>query len=363
MKHIDPYRHPGLIKSLVSKLHETNIDGRSIAFMEVCGTHTMNIHRHGIRDVLPENIRMISGPGCPVCVTPRTGIDNAVAYARIPDTIVASFGDMLRVPGSTSSLIDERSKGADVRVVYSPLDAVEIAKKNPGRKIVFLGIGFETTVPTVAMSIIKALDENLKNYFVLPLGKLIPPAMDALVSNPNLKIDGFLCPAHVSAIIGMKPYESVVAKGIPCVIAGFEPADILSGLIMLLSQVIEGRAEVENEYSRVVRYDGNPKARGIIKTVFEPDDVEWYGLGTIPMSGLKIRDEYAELDASRALPVDVEPTIPAHGCRCGDVLTGLIDPPDCPLFGKKCTPEMPFGACMVSSEGTCAAWFKYRTVS
>jgi hydrogenase expression/formation protein HypD len=360
MKYIDPYREPGLLKSLVAKLHGTNRQDRPVAFMEVCGTHTMNIHRHGIREVLPKNIRLISGPGCPVCVTPRSGIDTAVAYARRPDTIVASFGDMLRVPGSTSSLIDERSMGADVRVVYSPIDAVEIAKEHREKKIVFVGIGFETTVPTVAISILKALDENLKNYFVLSLGKLIPPAMNALVADPRLKINGFLCPAHVSAIIGMKPYEPIARKGIPCVIAGFEPADILSGLISLLKQVNDGKAYVENGYKRVVRYEGNPKAQEIISTVFEPVDAEWHGLGTMPESGLEIRDEYEELDAVRALPVEMEQTIPAEGCRCGDVLMGLIDPPECALFAKSCTTETPFGACMVSSEGTCAAWYKYR---
>jgi len=327
--------------------------------MEVCGTHTMNVHRHGIRDVFPSNVRLISGPGCPVCVTPRHGLDTAIAYARDPEVIVATFGDMIRVPGSTSSLSDERSRGADVRIVYSQLDSIDIARKNPDKTVVFMGIGFETTVPGLAQTIIVAEKEGLKNFKALSLGKVIPPAMDLLASDPELNIHGFLGAAHVSTIIGLKPYEPIAEKGIPVVVAGFEPADILAGIYSLLKQISEGRSEVENEYSRIARPEGNPKAVELIERVFEVVDSEWLGFGVIPKSGLRIRDEYVEFDAERSYPVEVEEEIKVTGCRCGEVLKGLIDPPECGLFGKVCTPSEPKGACMVSSEGTCAAWYKY----
>jgi len=362
MKHLDPYRQPEKLRALASKMNSIDLPDRPINLMEVCGTHTMNIHRHGIREVLPPNVRLISGPGCPVCVTPRSGIDTAVAYARDPDVIVTTFGDMIRVPGSTSSLSDEKSKGADVRVVYSQIDSIEIAKANPGKTVVLMGIGFETTIPGNALTVLKARELGVDNLKLLSLGKIIPPAMELLASNPDLNLHGYLAAAHVSTIIGLKPYESIAAKGLPVVVAGFEPADILAGLIKLLEQVRDERSVVENEYSRIARYEGNPKAQEVINEVFEVVDSEWLGFGVIPSSGMKIRDKYADLDAEVVHPVEVEQTKIITGCRCGEILMGLIDPPECGLFGKVCTPSSPAGACMVSTEGTCAAFYKYRSV-
>jgi hydrogenase expression/formation protein HypD len=360
MKHLDPYRVPERLRALAASIRELPLPDEEIDLMEVCGTHTMNIHRHGIRDVFPENVRLISGPGCPVCVTPRRGIDTAVAYARDPGVIVTTFGDMVRVPGSTSSLEKERAGGADIRIVYSPLDGLEIARENPKKDVVFMGIGFETTSPGIAHTILKAKEDDLDNFGVLALGKLIPPAMELLVADPRLRIQGFLAAAHVSTIIGMEPYEPIASKGIPVVVAGFEPADILAGVRALLKQISEGRAAVENEYSRVARPDGNPQALETLHRVFETVDSEWLGLGEIPRSGIRIREELADFDAERAHPVEVEPTREETGCRCGEVLMGLIEPPECGLFAGVCTPSSPEGACMVSSEGTCAAYFKYR---
>jgi len=362
MKHIEPYRRPGSLRALARRLHSIPLPDRPINLMEVCGTHTMNVHRHGIRDLFPANVRLISGPGCPVCVTPRRGLDTAIAYARDPNVILATFGDMIRVPGSTSSLQDERAKGSDIRILYSQLDAVEIARQNPDKIVVLVGIGFETTLPGNAMSVLKAKESGVGNFKLLSLGKIIPPAMELLANDPELNIHGFLAAAHVSTIIGLNPYEPIAAKGIPVVVAGFEPADILDGIAMLLQQVSDGRAEVENEYKRVARHDGNPRAREIIGKVFEVADSDWHGFGTIPMSGMKIREEYSEFDAEISYPVEVEPTRLITGCRCGDVLKGLIEPPECGLFGNVCTPSSPQGACMVSSEGTCAAFYKYRRV-
>ena len=362
MNHIDQYRAPERIRAIAAMAAKLTLPDSLITLMEVCGTHTMNIHRHGIRELMPNGVRLISGPGCPVCVTPRPGIDKAVAYARQLDTIVCSFGDMLRPPGSTSSLLNERANGADVRIVYSPLDAVKIAKENADKKVIFIGIGFETTAPLIAATIIQAKKEVIKNYKVLALGKLIPPAMDMLVSDERLKINGFLCAAHVSTIIGTKSYKPIAEKGIPCVVAGFEPVDIMAGIYSLLKQVSEGRSEVENEYSRIAKPEGNIKALEILDDVFEPADSEWLGIGEIPKSGLRIREKYSEFDAEAMWPVEAEATMREKGCRCGEILMGLIEPPECPLFANVCTPEMPHGACMVSSEGTCAAFYKYQKV-
>jgi hydrogenase expression/formation protein HypD len=360
MKHLDPYRDPATLRALAAKLRDIPLPDRQINLMEVCGTHTMNIHRHALADLLPKNVRLISGPGCPVCVTSRHGLDTAIAFARKPDVIIATFGDMIRVPGSTSSLALERAKGADVRIIYSQLDSLDIAKENQSKLVVFLGIGFETTLPGNAQVILEAKKEKIGNFAELGLGKIIPPAMELLADDPALNLHGFLAAAHVSTIIGLKPYEAIAAKGLPVVVAGFEPADILAGVIALLTQISEGRSSVENEYSRVARKDGNPNALEIINKVFEVADSEWLGFGTIPKSGMKIRDEFSEFDAIIRHPVEVEPTRLYTGCRCGEVLKGLIVPPECALFGKVCKPESPVGACMVSSEGTCAAYYKYR---
>jgi hydrogenase expression/formation protein HypD len=333
-----------------------------MTLMEVCGTHTMAIYQHGIRSLLPASIRLISGPGCPVCVTPVDYVDHAVALARRPGTIVATFGDMVRVSGSSSSLLREKAMGADVRVVYSPLDAVSLAQKHPKRAVVFLGVGFETTTPTIAGSILEAKRRGVTNYLVLGAHKTIPGPMVILADDPELQVDGYLCPAHVSAIIGAEAYEPLARDHqVPCVVTGFEPLDMLQGVAMLARQIMAGEAKVEIQYSRIVKKEGNARARQILYEVFEPCDARWRGIGVIPGSGLGIREEYAAFDAARHLPVIVEESREHQGCLCGEILKGKVTPKECPLFRSACTPENPVGACMVSSEGTCAAEFKYGT--
>ena len=361
MKYSAEYRDPELAKALVRAIAEDvqGFPGQMI-LMEVCGTHTMSIYQHGIRSLLPQQVRLISGPGCPVCVTPIAYIDQAVAYARRPATIVATFGDMIRVPGSTSNLQREKAEGADVRIVYSPLDAVGIAEKNPECSVVFLGVGFETTAPTIGGSLLEAERRGLTNYFVLCAHKTMPTPMIALTSDPELKVDGYICPAHVSAVIGSDAYRPLAEDyGVPCVVTGFEPVDMLRGIQMLVRQVVAGEARVECEYSRIVKPQGNRTAQAILERVFEPCDAEWRGIGSIPASGLRLRAAYQKFDAIQALPVAVEEPHEHQGCLCGEILKGKVTPRDCPLFRKGCTPEHPIGACMVSSEGTCAAEYKY----
>jgi len=328
--------------------------------MEVCGTHTMAIARYGIRGLLPDTIHLLSGPGCPVCVTPHHLIDHAVALARRNDVIIATFGDMIKVPGSTSSLEAERARGHAVQVVSSTLDALKIADTTPDKKIVFIGVGFETTIPTVAVSLVEARTHHVNNYYVLCAHKVIPPALDAL-SQGDVAIDGYICPGHVSTIIGYECYESIVKQyGIGCVISGFEPLDILQTIQSLVSQKKNNKPAFENQYTRAVKPEGNPQARSVIHTVFEPEDSEWRGLGILPMSGLKIRPEFQSWDAAAQIPVDIEPTVEPAGCLCGDVLQGKVKPFECSLFGRACNPDHPVGACMVSSEGTCAAYYRYN---
>lgn len=365
MKYSTEFRDPRvaagflhIIRSLSERLE------KSISLMEVCGTHTMAIYRHGIRPLLPDPVRLTSGPGCPVCVTPVEFVDKAVALARLPEVIVTTFGDMMRVPGSSSSLLREKACGADVRIVYSPLDAVAIAEKNPRNQIVFLGVGFETTAPTVAASILDAAKREVNNFFVLCAHKTMPQAMSALTSDPDLKIDGYLCPAHVSTIIGADAYLPLAtARNIPCVITGFEPVDILQGIAMLVGQIVAGEARVENQYSRFVRPAGNPQALKILDQVFGPCDARWRGLGVIPGSGLIIREKFSRFDIEKRLDIKTEVPHEPPGCRCGEILMGKITPLDCPLFGTACTPEEPVGACMVSSEGVCSAAYKYGETS
>ncbi len=328
--------------------------------MEVCGTHTMAIFRNGIKEILPANINLISGPGCPVCVTPIFYIDEIIALSRKNDFIITTFGDMIRVPGSTSTLEKEKANGADIRIVYSILDALEVALNSPSKKIIFMGIGFETTSPTIASTIIKAEEEKISNFFVLSVAKIIPPAMQALLESGEVDIDGFICPGHVSTIIGSRPYNFIATQyGIPCVIGGFEPLDILQTIFMLVRQIEESDAKIEIQYQRVVKPEGNKIALEKLSKVFKVVDSEWRGMGEIPLSGLEIRDEYAQYNA-RKFNVIVEKTQEFIGCRCGEVLRGIIAPPECPLFRKVCNPEDPKGACMVSSEGTCAAYYKYN---
>ena len=329
--------------------------------MEVCGTHTVAAFRSGLRSVLPETLRLVSGPGCPVCVTPVNYVDRAVAMASIAEVTVATFGDMVRVPGSTTSLERARAGGADVRVVYSATDALEIARRNPGRRVVFLGVGFETTAPGTAWTIQEARRDGVENFGVFCAHKTMPEAMAALASGGELRIDGFMCPGHVSTVIGARPYEFLARDfGVPCVITGFEPTDILEALLMLVTQRLEGRAEVEIQYARSVRPEGNPAARRLIDEVFEPCDVEWRGLGCIPGSGLRIRASFAAHDAERWFPDPEAPPPREHpGCICGDVLRGAREPAECPLFARVCTPDSPVGPCMVGAEGACAIWYKY----
>lgn len=363
MKYGREFRDPEVARAMlaaIGRLAEQML--RPLTFMEVCGTHTMAIYQHGIRSLLPETIRLISGPGCPVCVTPVDFLDHALALARRPQTLVATFGDMLRVPGSSSSLQTEKARGADIRIVYSPLDAVALAEENPQAEVVFLSVGFETTTPTIAGSILEAQRRGVCNFSALTANKTMPAAMAALTADAALQVDGYLCPAHVSTVIGADGYRPLAEEhSVPCVITGFEPLDVLQGVLMLTRQALAGEARVENQYSRFVRPEGNPKARQILTRVFAPVDAVWRGIGNIPGSGLKIRDAFAAFDAARKLPVAVAPSHEPAGCRCGDVLKGKIAPHDCPLFRGACAPENPIGACMVSSEGSCAAEYKYGT--
>lgn len=360
MKHMDEYRDREVAQALSRKIRD--ISRKHVRLMEICGTHTMAIFRHGIRSLLPETVDLVSGPGCPVCVTATEDMDRSIKLAQEPGVIVTTFGDMLRVPGSISSLQMERANGADVRMVYSTFDALTIARKNPDHSVVFLGVGFETTAPTVAAAVKTAHESKLDNFFVLSAHKLLPPAMDALLSGGTLDINGFICPGHVTTIIGTSSYQSVVDQyRVPCVVVGFEPLDILQGVLMLVEQIEGDEARVEIQYTRGVSPEGNPTARKIMEEVFEPCDTPWRGLGAIPMSGLAIREKYAAHDAAKRFDLDVPAAKDPPGCRCAEVLRGTVRPYECRLFRKACTPRTPVGPCMVSSEGTCAAYFKYHS--
>ena len=361
MKLTTPFRDPELARAQLSLIQQIVADyAASMTLMEVCGTHTMAIYQHGIRALLPEKIRLISGPGCPVCVTPVDYVDHAVALARRAGTIITTFGDMIRVPGSSSSLIREQATGAQVKIVYSPLDAVAIAENNPESEVVFLGVGFETTTPTIAGAVLTAAQKGLKNFSVLTSHKTMPAPMAALISDPELQVDGYICPAHVSAIIGSDAYKPLVdTYKVAAVITGFEPLDMLQGIAMLAKQIVSGEAKVETQYRRVVKPEGNQKAREILYKVFQPCSARWRGIGDIPDSGLELRPEYSAFNAATKLPVEVEEPREHAGCLCGEILKGKVRPTDCKLFKTVCTPEDPVGACMVSSEGTCAAEYKY----
>ena len=333
---------------------------RKINLMEVCGTHTMAIARNGLKDVFPEQIKMISGPGCPVCVTPTEDIDRAIALSRIKGVILASFGDMIKVPGSFSTLEKEKARGADIRIIYSPMDALDTAKNNPSKNVVLLGVGFETTSPGMAVALKCARKEKIGNFFILPMFKTVPAALEAILKIRKRKIDGFLLPGHVSAVIGSRPYEFIAKKyKVPCVIGGFEPADILRSVNMLLEQIKNNKPAVEIEYSTVVTKEGNTPAKNVLNEVFEKCDSSWRGIGRIPSSGLKLRARFAGYDAQKKFRLKKKKAEDTKGCRCGDVLLGLLEPENCRLFGKRCVPSNPVGPCMVSSEGACAAAFKY----
>jgi len=359
MNNLDTLRGSGLIRSLSARLSSLELAERT-TIMEVCGTHTMAIRRAGLPSILPENLRLLSGPGCPVCVTPVSYIDTALAIARKHGAILATFGDMMRVPGSRETLAGLRSEGFPVEIVYSPLGAVELARNNPERSVVFLAVGFETTAPAVAASVIQAAETGIGNFGILTAHKRILPALQTLVSGEGPDIDGFLLPGHVSVVLGAEPYRIIPDKyRRACVITGFETADVIQGILMLVEQIRSKVYSVDNQYTRAVKPRGNPQARAFIDRVFTPADTEWRGFGTIAESGLAIREEFAGFDAARLFPVESVESREPPGCRCGDVLKGLIEPPECPLFAESCTPLNPVGACMVSSEGTCAAFYKY----
>lgn len=362
MKYIDEYRDPELAKGLLLRIeHLAGRIGKNISIMEICGSHTAAIGRFGIRELLPSNIRLLSGPGCPVCVTSAGEIDAALYLARQPNVLFTSFGDMLRVPASGGITLQMiRAEGADVRVVLSPLDALRLAEEHPDKDIVFMGIGFETTAPTIAATMKTAKGKQIRNFSVLSVHKVIPPALQILIDSPELRIDGFLCPGHVSVIIGAEAYQPITEAQRAAVITGFEPIDILQGIVMILEQIDSRHFEVAIQYSRGVKPEGNQRAREVMAEVFETVTSEWRGIGWIPGSGLAPREAYRDFDARKrfVLPEFVSQDPP--GCSCGEILCGVKTPPECPLFRTICTPVNPIGPCMVSSEGTCAAYFKYH---
>ena len=358
MKYLDEFRDSKLAKPLVAELKKAVT--KPIRVMEVCGSHTMAIFRNGIRSILPEGFDLISGPGCPVCVTSASHMDAFISIADIENVRVAIFGDLFRVPGTNGSLADASARGAKVDIVYSPMDALELAKKHPEDTVVFLGVGFETTTPGIAATILAAKNGSIPNFTVFSTHKVIPPPLIALLDDPSLQLDGLLCPGHVSAIIGAKAYQPLVDKfNLSCVVAGFETVDLLNGLILLARQVSEGVSKIENTYPRVVTWEGNARARAMVDQIMEPEDTEWRGLGVIPGSGLRLRKEYEDFDAEVRFDITLPESSEAKGCRCGEILKGMKNPGQCPLFDTRCTPTNPIGPCMVSSEGTCAAYYKY----
>jgi hydrogenase expression/formation protein HypD len=353
----------GKVNGLAEELCRTR---KTINLMEVCGTHTMAISGFGIRRAVDPRLRLLSGPGCPVCVTAQEEIDAAIGVAGLPDVTVVTFGDMLRVPGSRTSLEQEKARGAEVRVVYSSLDGLRLAEAAPERQFVFLGVGFETTAPTVAATVLAAQESGVRNFTVIPMFKTIPAALDAIASSDRVNVDGFILPGHVSTIIGIRPYEFLRDKyRLPSCVVGFEALDVLQGIHMLLKQMQTGPL-VEIQYKRSVRPEGNEKAQQVMDTVFAPCDAAWRGIGLIPGSGLEFRPAFAEFDARRRFRIRPRPSslVPRpSACRCGDVMLGVIVPPQCRLFAKSCTPETPVGPCMVSTEGACAAYYKYERKS
>jgi len=328
--------------------------------MEVCGTHTVAIAKSGIRSLLPPTLKLISGPGCPVCVTDNVDLDMVMELSRQPNVIIATYGDMIRVPGSKSSLQQEKGSGADIRVVYSTLDAVELARANPNREVVFLGIGFETTIPTVAAALEMAAAEGLQNFSIFSAHKVVPPAMKVLIEDPDVRIDGFINPGHVCTILGAEPFRFIPEKyHKPCVITGFDPTDILEGILMIIRQHRTKNWAVENQYRRVVHEEGNPVARAYIDKFFEPVDAAWRGIGVIPGSGLELKGEYAAWNARQKFALKPGTPKQNSACSCGEILKGIKLPYECKLFGKACTPLNPVGPCMVSSEGSCAAYYRF----
>jgi hydrogenase expression/formation protein HypD len=364
MKYVDEYRDAELAKRIAGEIARLS-EGKQLKLMEVCGGHTHTIYKHGVEDILPPNIDLIHGPGCPVCVLPMGRIDDAIAIAHMENVIFTTFGDMMRVPGSHGSLLDAKAEGADVRFVYSPLDAFKLARQYPDKQVVFFAIGFETTAPSTAVTLLRARAEGIKNFSIFCNHVTIIPAMKAILDSPDLRLDGFIGPGHVSMVIGMRPYTFVARQHHkPVVIAGFEPLDIIQSVYMIVKQISEGRAEIENQYARVVRPEGNVRAlEAMARTMELRPFFEWRGLGFITHSALKLRPEYADWDAELLYEVPGLRVADPKSCQCGEVLKGVIKPWECKVFGTACTPETPIGTCMVSPEGACAAYFNYGRFS
>jgi len=365
MKFIDEFRDQALVQDLTRRLRAlaAALMENPAPVMEVCGTHTMAAARFGLKSLLPPGVELISGPGCPVCVTDQSDLDAFLALGTEPNVVLVSFGDMLRVPGTHTSLEGLRAQGAEVRVVYSPLDAVELARATPDKHLVFFGVGFETTMPATALAIQSAARYGLDNFSVCCVHKTMPAALKALLSSGEVRVSGLLCPGHVTTIIGTGAYNFIPADfGLPCAVTGFEPVDMLLGIESILGQLKEGKAFVDNVYTRAVSVPANPKARELLAAVFAPDDAAWRGLGVIPGSGVKIRESYARFDARARFPQVWEHLTPPppSACRCGEVLRGVMRPAACPLFAQACTPAQPLGPCMVSTEGACAAAYRYE---
>ena len=370
MRYVEEFRDPRAARALIARIGSVleqigATAGKPVRIMEICGGHTHAIFRYGLDKLVPPGLEFIHGPGCPVCVLPMSRVDECVELAEMPDVIFTTFGDAMRVPGTKKSLMQAKADGADIRMVYSPLDALEIARRNPGREVVFFGLGFETTTPSTALSILQAAREGLTNFTVFCNHITVPPPIRALLDDPRMALDGFVGPGHVSMVIGIHPYDFIARDyGKPLVVAGFEPLDLLQSVLMVLEQIRDGRAEIENQYARVVPEHGNPVSLAAIADVYEArPSFEWRGLGEIDASGLRIRPEYAAFDAEEKFGIGYAAG-PRHveepeGCACGAVMTGRMKPVDCPRFGRGCTPEMPPGALMVSSEGACAAYYQY----
>jgi hydrogenase expression/formation protein HypD len=361
VRFVDEFRDPAMARVLAARIAAICEPHRQYKFMEVCGGHTHTIYKHGIEDYLPPNITLVHGPGCPVCVIPMGRVDDAIHIAEQPEVIMTSFGDMMRVPGGQGSFLDAKAQGADIRMVYSPLDALKLARQNPAKEVVFMAIGFETTAPSTALTVLRAAQEGVKNFSIFCNHVTIIPAIKAILESPDLRLDGFIGPGHVSTVIGGRPYEFIARDyGKPVVIAGFEPLDILQAIYMLLGQLAEGRCAVENQYTRVVPWEGNLKALQVIHEVMELRPYfEWRGLGFISHSALKVRETFSDYDAERIFEVPGVRVADPKACQCGEVLKGVLKPWECKVFGTACTPETPIGTCMVSSEGACAAYYNY----
>ncbi|CAB4879028.1 unannotated protein [freshwater metagenome] len=362
MRYLDEFNDPALARRVLDEIHR--ITTRPWAVMEVCGGQTHSIIRHGIDQLLPDGIELLHGPGCPVCVTPLATIDRALAIAALPGVIFCSFGDMLRVPGSTHDLFSVKSRGGDVRIVYSPLDAVRLAAQHPDREVVFFAVGFETTAPANALAVDQARRQGLTNFSLIVSHVLVPPAMEAILSSPRCRVQGFLAAGHVCAVMGLDDYHPLAARHqVPVVVTGFEPLDLLDGIRRVVAQLEQGNAEVENAYQRVVTPHGNPAARALLDAVFEPCTRDWRGIGPIPLSGWRLRSEYHSFDAETRFDVGHINAVESPLCHSGEVLQGLITPPECPAFGRECTPRTPLGATMVSDEGACAAYHAHRRIT